>query len=89
MQHDVENRVIRVANYIIETRETIRDTAKIFGVSKSTIHNDVSKRLKKINPNMCKTIREILDINFKEKHIRGGEATKIKYLKNHIKIIKK
>ena len=70
-----------MARYIIETKDTVRSTAKKFGVSKSTVHKDVSDRLLKINPILAKEVREILDENKAERHLRGGMATKLKYLK--------
>lgn len=77
----IEERAILLARYIIETKDTVRSTAKKFGVSKSTVHKDVSDRLLKINPILAKEVREILDENKAERHIRGGMATKLKYLK--------
>ena len=76
---NIENRVLMVANYILQTNSTVRRAAKVFGVSKSTIHYDVAYRLKKINYPLYVKIHKILQINFNEKHIRGGESTKIKY----------
>ena len=77
----IEKRVLEVAKYTIKTSSTVRETAKIFGVSKSTIHKDLSERLLKINRSMYEEVQRILTNNFNEKHIRGGEATKEKYLK--------
>ena len=77
----IEERAIALARYIIETKDTVRSTARKFGVSKSTVHKDVSDRLLKINPILAKEVREILDENKAERHIRGGMATKLKYLK--------
>lgn len=77
----IEERAVSLARYIIETKDTVRSTAKKFGVSKSTVHKDVSDRLLKINPVLAKEVREILDENKAERHLRGGMATKIKYLK--------
>ena len=78
----IEERATKLAHYIIETKETVRSTAKTFGVSKSTVHKDVSERLLKINPGLAKQVREILDENKSERHIRGGMATKMKYINN-------
>ena len=75
----IEERATKIAHYIIETKETVRSTAKTFGVSKSTVHKDVSERLVKINPSLAKQVREVLDENKSERHIRGGMATKLKY----------
>ena len=79
MKDYIEERVLDVARYIIESKSTIRKTAKMFGCSKSTIHKDVTERLPKINPGIAKEAKEILDINKSERHIRGGKATKLKY----------
>ena len=75
----IEQRVLEVAKYTIETGATVRDTAKVFGVGKSTIHLDLSERLPKINRNLAEEVEIVLNTNFNEKHIRGGEATRKKY----------
>lgn len=75
----IEERSVILAHYIIETKDTVRGAAKKFGVSKSTVHKDVSERLKKINPALAKEVRVVLDENKAERHIRGGLATKRKY----------
>ena len=75
------NRVIDFANYIIDNNSTIRKTAVFFGYSKSTVHNDIQKKLKKINSDLYFKVKIILENNFLEKNIRGGESTKQKYLK--------
>ena len=72
-------RVILLAQYIIENKSTVRATAKKFGISKSTVHKDMQQHLKKINKSMYNDVKEILDTNKKERHIRGGLATKQKY----------
>jgi putative DeoR family transcriptional regulator (stage III sporulation protein D) len=64
---------------MLENRATVRGTASVFGISKSTVHKDVSKVLKRINPPLHKEIEKLLSINKSERHIRGGEATKLKY----------
>ena len=79
MKDYIEERVLDVARYIIESKATIRKTARMFGVSKSTVHKDVTERLPKINPQIAKEAKEILDLNKSERHIRGGKATKLKY----------
>lgn len=79
----IDERAIELAHYIIDSKDTVRGTAKKFGISKSTVHKDVSERLKKINPILARQVREILDENKAERHIRGGMATKLKY--SHIK----
>ncbi len=75
----IEERAIELAHYIIDSKDTVRGAAKKFGVSKSTVHKDVSERLKKINPSLANEVRKILDENKAERHIRGGMATKLKY----------
>ena len=79
MKEYVEERAIDIANYIIEHDATVRQTAKAFGVSKSTVHKDVTDRLVMINPALAKQARQVLDVNKSERHIRGGQATKEKY----------
>jgi len=75
----IEERVLDVAKYIIESKATIRKTAKVFGVSKSTIHKDMTERLLKINPEIAEETHLILELNKAERHIRGGDATRMKY----------
>lgn len=70
---------MNIANYIIESNATVRQTAKAFGVSKSTVHKDVTDRLMQINPTLAKQARQVLDVNKSERHIRGGLATREKY----------
>ncbi|MGN0168276.1 MAG: sporulation transcriptional regulator SpoIIID [Acetatifactor sp.] len=79
MKDYIEERAINIANYIIESNATVRQTAKAFGVSKSTVHKDVTDRLMQINPALAKQARHVLDVNKSERHIRGGLATKEKY----------
>ena len=79
----IDERAIELAHYIIDSKDTVRGAAKKFGISKSTVHKDVSERLKKINPILAKEVRIILDENKAERHIRGGMATKLKY--SHLK----
>ena len=83
MKAYIEERAINIATYIIDQNATVRETAKKFGISKSTVHKDVSERLKKINPSLAVQVRIILDENKAERHIRGGMATKLKY--SHLK----
>ena len=75
----IEERAVAIANYIIDHNATVRQTAKKFGISKSTVHKDVTERLEHINPSLASRTRVILDINKSERHIRGGLATKEKY----------
>lgn len=78
MKAYIEERCLDVARYIVWTKATIRKTAKVFGVSKSTIHKDIIDRLPKISPNAAREAKNVLDYNKAERHIRGGEATKRK-----------
>ena len=80
-EDSIEERVIMVANYIIDSKDTVRGAAKKFGVSKSTVHKDLTDRLISINPKLAVEVRKILDENKAERHIRGGMATKRKYMK--------
>ena len=75
----IEERAVNLAHYIVDSKDTVRGAAKQFGVSKSTVHKDVSERLIKINPALAVEVRAILDENKAERHIRGGLATKLKY----------
>ena len=77
----IRKRVKEVANYIYETKATVRQTARIYGVSKSTIHKDVTERLEEIDPELAARVKNVLEYNKAERHIRGGEATRIKYQK--------
>lgn len=81
MKDYIRQRVIEIAHYIYETKATVRQTAKIYGVSKSTVHKDVTERLLKIDPELAKRVKEVLEFNKAERHIRGGEATRRKYEK--------
>lgn len=79
MKDHIEKRVISLAEYIIENKSTVRDAAKEFGISKSTVHKDVTERLSHISKSLYSEIRKVLDINKAERHIRGGMATKLKH----------
>ena len=83
MKDYIEERAIDIANYIIENNATVRQTAKAFGISKSTVHKDVTERLMQINPTLAKEARKVLDVNKQERQIRGGMATKEKYQHLH------
>lgn len=84
MKDYIEERAVEIANYIVDEKTTVRQAAKKFGVSKSTIHKDVTERLLKINPFLAGKVRKVLDLNKSERHIRGGLATKEKYLHMHV-----
>lgn len=75
----IEERVLELANYIIEKKTTVRSAAKKFGISKSTVHKDVTERLVQIKPVLADNVRIVLEENKAERHIRGGQATKAKY----------
>lgn len=81
MKTYIEERTIELANYIVENKCTVRDAAKKFGISKSTVHKDITERLESINKNLAGAVKEVLLENKQERHIRGGMATKEKYLK--------
>ena len=83
MKDYIEERAMNIASYIIENNATVRQTAKQFGISKSTVHKDVTERLMQINPSLAKEARKVLDVNKSERHIRGGLATREKYLHQH------
>ena len=80
MKDYIEERAVEIAGYIIESRATVRQTAKKFGISKSTVHKDCTERLVQISPSLAGEVRQILDVNKQERHIRGGLATREKYL---------
>lgn len=80
MKKYIEDRAIEIANYIIENNATVRQAAKQFGISKSTVHKDCAERLSQVNPALAAEVRKVLDVNKAERHIRGGLATREKYL---------
>ena len=84
MKDYIEERAVEIAEYIINNNATVRQTAKAFGISKSTVHKDVAERLLYINPSLATEARKVLDVNKSERHIRGGLATKEKYLHQHV-----
>lgn len=79
MKAYIEERAVEIANYIIANNTTVRQAAKHFGISKSTVHKDVTERLEQLNPGLAHETRKVLDLNKSERHIRGGLATKEKY----------
>ena len=83
MKTYIEERAMEIARYIIDNNTTVRQAAKHFGISKSTVHKDVTERLLRINPSLAAKARKILDVNKSERHIRGGMATKEKYSHLH------
>ena len=84
MKSYIEERAVEIAKYIIDNNATVRQTAKQFGLSKSTVHKDVTERLSQVNPTLAREARKVLDVNKSERHIRGGLATREKYLHQHV-----
>ncbi len=80
MKSYIEERAMEIARYIIDNNTTVRQAAKHYGISKSTVHKDVTERLVQIHPALAAEARKVLDVNKSERHIRGGLATKEKYL---------
>ncbi len=83
MKPYIEKRAVEIGTYIVEKSATVRQAAKNFGVSKSTVHKDVAERLPQINVELAKEARSVLDVNKSERHIRGGMATRKKYAHIH------
>lgn len=83
MKTYIEERAMEIAIYIIDNNTTVRQAAKHFGISKSTVHKDVTERLVQVNPSLAAEARKVLDVNKSERHIRGGLATREKYLHQH------
>ncbi|MCL2671325.1 MAG: sporulation transcriptional regulator SpoIIID [Clostridiales bacterium] len=79
MRH-AEERIYREAQYILEHHATVRDAARVFHAGKSTVHQDVTTRLMQLNPALYAKVRAVLDVNLAERHVRGGQATREKYL---------
>lgn len=79
MFNDYEERAVELGRYITENKATVRNAAKKFGISKSTVHSDITTKLRRIDPVLYSEVRKILDINKEERHIRGGIATREKY----------
>lgn len=79
MKDYIRKRVLDIGNHILESKHTVRQAAYVFGVSKSTVHKDMIERLPTINEHMANRVKEVLDLNKSERHIRGGEATRKKY----------
>ncbi len=79
MKAYIKERTLQVANHIAQTQDTIRKTAQIYNLSKSTVHNDLATRLNRIDHDLFERVKDVLDKNFAEKHIRGGNSTKLKY----------
>lgn len=82
MKDTVEDRAVELGEYIVQNQATVRSAAQVFGISKSTVHIDVARRLERINPSLYREVREVLDVNKAQRHIRGGLATREKYKHN-------
>lgn len=80
MQNYIRKRAVKIGKYIVRTSATVRQTADIFGISKSTVHKDISERLPRINKALAEEVKKVMDKNKAERHLRGGEATRQKYL---------
>jgi len=89
MKDHIQKRVLEISDYILATKTTVRQAARVFGVSKSTVHKDMAERLPEINQELFEEIKKILELNKAERHIRGGEATKRKYKQSNLKRWKK
>ena len=84
MKDYIEERAINIAMYIIDNNTTVRQAAKHFGISKSTVHKDCTERLAQVSPGLAAEVRKVLDVNKSERHIRGGMATQEKYAHQHV-----
>ena len=79
MKNYIEQRVLEIANYCLNNNATVRESAKRFGISKSTVHKDITERLPELNLELYEEVKKVLETNKAERHLRGGEATKQKY----------
>lgn len=79
MNNFLERRAVELGRYIVKNKATVRSTAEVFGISKSTVHMDVTQKLEREDPGLARQVRKILDVNKAQRHIRGGMATKEKY----------
>ena len=78
--YSIEERCVILARYLIDNKSTVRAVAKEFGISKSTVHKDITQILKHVDVTLYEQVKEVLEINKQERHIRGGEATRTKYI---------
>ena len=81
LKNHIEERAVAVANFIVSSNSTVRETARRFGISKSTVHKDITDRVEKIDPELARSVRKVLEVNKDERHIRGGLDTREKYLR--------
>lgn len=88
MENTLKERIYKEAYYIIKTKKTLRELAKVFNLSKSTIHKDLKDRLKTVDLTLYKEVQTIFQNHIKTRHIKGGEATKKKYQKNSLNVLK-
>ena len=79
MKNYIEQRVLEIANYCLNNNATVRESAKRFGISKSTVHKDITERLPELNHELYEEVKKVLETNKAERHLRGGDATKQKY----------
>ncbi len=86
MFNDYDERAVELGRYITESKSTVRAAAKKFGISKSTVHSDITTKLKRIDPVLYGEVRKVLDINKEERHIRGGIATREKYKREAVRV---
>ena len=80
--HSIKERCVILGRYLVDNKSTVRAVAGEFGVSKSTVHKDVTQILKTVDSKLYAQVKEVLDINKQERHLRGGEATRQKYMSN-------
>ena len=85
MKGNMEERACQLALYIIENKATVRAAARKFNISKSTVHKDITDRVAKIDAELARSVRQVLEVNKAERHIRGGMATREKYLHEHLR----
>ena len=78
--NNIEKRCVMLGTYLVYNKSTVRAVAKEFGISKSTVHKDVTQILKNVDHNLYTRVKDVLDLNKRERHIRGGEATRLKYI---------
>lgn len=79
MRNDIDERCVRIGWYLFENSSTVRATAEVFRISKTTVHNDLHRRLPKVHPQLAREVQKVLETNRKERNIRGGKATREKY----------
>lgn len=80
MKDSADIRAMELGEYIVKNKATVRSAAKVFGISKSTVHTDVTVKLEQLDPILFEKVRQVLDVNKAQRHIRGGMATREKYL---------